>query len=268
MTTCPKCKAPMEDAQILCRECWNVRGTPSCLVSLAVFFILLVVFQAAFFNVEITSAPLSANMTAVGVRGRDIYAAIEKTNGERQTIQLPPIWPKTYLVSTNIPGDISSKVFKTSTEYFAALYDEEHFDTEAWRPWARGFEYSRLAGIGVPEKKRKGKLEAKNNMWLIAANVTEEDADVIPVMITRNVDVKEIEWIINQGGSTSNLNERIAVGAGEYKTPFGDKGFVIVRKGGGVFIVKERHSKLKFVFSNQELPPRDPSKPPIVYLMP
>jgi hypothetical protein len=268
MTTCPKCKAPLDDDQTICRECSTIQGTRSRLWFLVVFFILLVVLLSAIFPVEITSAKLSASMAAVGTRGKDIYVGITGDNVLRKAMNLPPIWPKTYLSTTNIPGDISSRVFKTSTEYFAALYDEEHFGTEKWNPWGQGFDYSKLAGVGVPEKKRKGKLLAKNNMWLIAANVTDEDADVIPLLITRNADVKEIERIINQGGSTSNLNTRIALGSGEYKTPFGEKGFVVVRKGGGIFNCRGRYSTLNILFGNQELPKRDPSKPPIVYLMP
>jgi hypothetical protein len=157
-------------------------------------------------------------------------------------------------------------VFKTSTEYFAALYDEEHIGTEAWKPWVSGFDYSKLAGAGVPAKEGKGKLLAKNNMWLIAANVTPEDSDLIPILISRNVDVKEIERYINQGGNVEDT--KIDIGKGDYKTPFGKKGFVMVRKGGGTFNNYAKYATLRVLFNSQSMPPRDPSKPPIVYLMP
>jgi hypothetical protein len=82
------------------------------------------------------------------------------------------------------------------------------------------------------------------------------------------VDVKEIERLVNCGGVTSNLNAKIAVGKGAYKTPFGEKGFVMVRKGGGTFNNTARYATLRVLFNSQTLPPRDPSKPPIVYLLP
>jgi hypothetical protein len=263
---CSNIQKSADEKKSIFAICWSVITS----IVYIFFFVILLLSLLQYFTVGIslTSAKLSAEMTAVGNRGKDIYVGITSANKDREAERLPPIWPKTYLASTNIPGDISSKVFKTSTEYFAALYDEEHFGTEAWRPWARGFEYSKLAGVGVSEKKGKGKLEAKNNMWLIAANITDEDADIIPVMITRNVDVKEIERLVNCGGATSNLNAMIAVGKGDYKTPFGEKGFVVVRKSGGIFIIKSRYAQLKYIFNSETLPPRDPSKPPIVYLMP
>jgi hypothetical protein len=209
---------------------------------------------------------LKAQMAAVAARGRDIYVAITSANTDRETELLPPIWPKTCLASTNLTGDISGKVFKTSTEYFATLYDEEHVGTEAWKPWVQNFDYSKLAGAGVPSKAGKGKLLAQNNMWLIAANVTPEDSDIIPILITRNVDTKEIERYVNQGGTLSNDTK--LVWSGDYKTPFGNKGFVMVRKGGGTFSNQAKYATLRVLFNSQTLPSRDPSKPPIVYLMP
>jgi hypothetical protein len=261
---------PVRETFMNCHECKPLmHQNKSGRVSLFAIFLVLILIQFVCCVWEDAQpAMLSANMAAVAARGKDIYVGIVSANQDRETELLPPIWPKTYLAYTNLTNDISGKVFKTSTEYFSALYDEEHLGTEKWMPWARGFDYSKLAGAGVPEKKGKGKLQAKNNIWLIAANVTPEDPDVIPIMITRNVDVKEIERLVNCGGATSNLNAKIAVGQGDYKTPFGEKGFVVVRKSGGIFAIKGRYSKLNYVFNDQELPPRDPSKPPIVYLMP
>jgi hypothetical protein len=211
---------------------------------------------------------LKANMAAVAARGRDIYVAVTNANTEREPLGLPPLWPKTCLVTTNHPGDISSKVFKTSSEFFYELYDGPHVGSSNHVPYVQGFDYTKLAGAGVPAKWGEGQLESPNNMWLIAANVTPEDSELIPVLITRNVDVKEIERIINHGGPTCDLNTRIKLGKGEYKTPFSDKGFVCVRKGGGTFNVQAKYATLRVLFNSQTLPARDPSKPPIVYLMP
>jgi hypothetical protein len=207
-------------------------------------------------------------MAIVPARGRDIYVAITSANTEREPLGMPPVWPKTSLAPTNYPGDISSKTFKTSSDYFYELYDGPNIGTPQYDPYVKGFDYSKLAGAGVPAKVGSGKLTAKNNMWLIAANITDEDADIIPLLISRNVDVKEIERYINQSGGLAPDDTRIELGKGAYKTPFGDKGFVMVRKGGGTFSNQAKYATLRVLFNSETLPPRDPSKPPIVYLMP
>jgi hypothetical protein len=257
---------PVDQKKTIFAICWSVITS----IVYFFFFVILLLSLLSFFTcgISFTSAKLSAEMAAVATRGKDIYVGIVSANKDRENELLPPIWPKTYHESTNLTFDISCIAFKTSTEYFATLYDEEYLGTKNWKPWVSGFDYSKLAGAGVSEKKGKGKLQAKNNMWLIAANITEEDSDLIPVLITRNVDVKEIERLVNCGGATSDLNALIAVGKGAYKTPFGEKGCVLVRKSGGTFSIRTKYATLKYVFNSQELPPRDPSKPPIVYLMP
>jgi hypothetical protein len=207
---------------------------------------------------------LKANMAAVSARGRDIYHAIVAREG----LELPSIWPKAYLVGVNQTNDISGKTFKTSTEYFETLLFEKSEVTSNGVMRVTAVDYSKLAGAGVPRCPHGQKLTATNNMWLIAANITDEDDDLIPVLITRNVDVRAIERAINYGIKTNDFKTKIAIGEGEYKTPFGNKGFVCVRKGGGTFSNQSRYATLGYLFVNKELPPRDPSKPPIVYLMP
>lgn len=261
---------PLDDNKIVGPQSGKIKGWPSCLLNCIIAIIVLgtLGFLLKLYEDYPSSAMMKANMAVIAARGHDIHVAITSENADRKPLGFPPIWPKTYLSSTNLTDDISGKVFKTSTEYFAALYDEDDVGTDKWQPRVQGFNYSKLAGSGVPVKDGKGKLEAKNNMWLIAANVTPEDSDIIPILITRNVDVKEIERLVNCGGVTSNLNAKIAVGKGAYKTPFGEKGFVMVRKGGGTFNNRAKYATLRVIFNAERLPPRDPSKPPIVYLMP
>jgi hypothetical protein len=194
--------------------------------------------------------------------------AITGANADRKPLGLLPLWPTTYLATTNHPGDISSKIFKTSSNYFYELYDGPNLGTEKHDPYIMGFGYSKLAGAGVPAKSGGGKLDAQNNMWIIAANITDQDDDRIPFLITRNVDVKEIERVVNHGLKASEFKIGIDLGQGQYKAPFSNKGFAAVFKGGTTLKLKKRTVTLGELFDNKELPPRDPSKPPIVYLMP
>jgi hypothetical protein len=236
-------------------------------VRILCYLAVLAILVVALFPTT-TRNPLIGNLMAVSARGNDILRSITGANADRVPLGLPPVWPKTYLATTNHPGDVSSKIFKTSSDYFYELYDGPNVGTEKHDPYIKGFGYSKLAGAGVPAKSGSGKLDAQNNMWIIAANITDQDDDRIPFLITRNVDVKEIERVVNQGLKASEFKIGIDLGKGQYRVPFSNKGFAAVFKGGTTLKLKKRTVTLGELFGNKELPPRDPSKPPIVYLMP
>ncbi|MEI7945687.1 MAG: hypothetical protein WCJ02_03280 [bacterium] len=215
----------------------------------------------------ITNRVITANFRAVGSKGRDIVVAIKGANKSRATQGLPPLWPKTYLSYTNRLDDISGKIFQTSSDYFYELYDGRNVGSDQHHPYIKGFDYGKLAGGGVPAKSGQGNLVAANNMWIIAANITDEDDDRIPLLITRNVDAKEIEKVFNQGLKVNEFEKRLAFSE-TYLSPFGNKQIVFVCKSGKFRIVNPNRRTLGALFYGKELPPRDPSKPPIVYLMP
>jgi hypothetical protein len=265
MHSCLKCGAVVapvaEKTRSLPRGFWRIGKVLFWLGLCLVLFLAL-------WPVIVPEFPPHSNTIPVAVRGKDIYVAITDANKDREPIGLPPLWPKTCFASTNHPGDVSSKIFTTSSVYFYELYDGPNVGNEKHDPYIKGFDYSKLAGAGVPAKSGGGKLDAQNNMWIIAANITDQDDDRIPFLITRNVDVKEIERVVNKGLKASEFKIGIDLGKGQYKAPFSNKGFAAVFKGGAVWNLKKRTVTLGDIFKNKELPPRDPSKPPIVYLLP
>lgn len=236
-------------------------------VRILCYLFVLAILIVALFPVPCSDG-IKANLYAVSARGKDILRSITEANADRLPLGLLPVWPKTYLTTTNHPSDISSKIFKTSSEYFYELYDGPNVGNEKHNPYIKGFDYSKLAGAGVPAKAGGGKVDAHNNMWVIAANITDQDNDRIPFLITRNVDVKEIERVVNHGLKASEFKIGIGLGQGQYRAPFSNKGFAAVFKGGTTFNLKKRTVTLGDIFKYEEFPPRDPSKPPIVYLMP
>jgi hypothetical protein len=251
-------KPPVPKKSLSARALWTL--VLCCCVGLAVLGVAL-------FPV-VNEKLLKARLIAASKNGRDIYRAMWEANEKRESIGLPSIWPKTCLATTNLSNDISGRTFKTSTEYFKVLFDEEHMGTDAWKPYVKGVDYSKLAGMGVPVSETQ-RLTATNNMWAIAANITEDDADMIPVLISRNVDVKSIEEAINSDFMSGNADKNITLGTGDYQTPFGNKGFVVVRKGGGTFYSSAKYATIRVLLhSSKPFPKRDPSKPKIVYLMP
>lgn len=290
---CSVCSAPLDHDMQFCIKCGTKANSEAgqnnptiplnpapkkkgmhvgCIIALviaAVFSIPALGIFAAILLPAISSARMQANAASVASKGREIHIGIVSASMEREPLGLSSAWPTTFLPAgaASQKKDALSKVFKTSTDYFKALADEENYGTDKWSPYISGFDYTRLAGPGVPPCKDRN-LTAANNMWSIAANLTDADNDAIPVFITRNVDVKEIERVINQGLTAKDFNTRINVGNGEYRDPFGNQMVVLVRKGGHTFHLRSRYATLGNLFCNQELPPRDQSKPKIVYLMP
>jgi hypothetical protein len=290
---CSICNTPLDHDMQFCLKCGTKVGSgtgqnnPSvppvivpkksgmstgCIIALvigAVFSIPVLGIFAAILLPAISSARLQANAASVASKGREICVGIMSASMEREPFGEASVWPKTAVATGSVgqKKDALSKVFKTSTDYFNALADEENYGKDKWSPYISGFDYTRLAGAGVPPSKDRH-LTADNNMWAIAANLTDADNDLIPVLITRNVDVKAIERVVNQGLSARDFNTRINVGNGEYVTPFGNQMVVVIRKGGSYFMLRSRQATLGNLFGNHEFPPRDPSKPPIVYLMP
>jgi hypothetical protein len=183
--TCPKCNAPIDAEMQFCMKCGSVeanapektRFLPRGLwkIGNVLFWVCLcLVLFFALWPVIVPEFPPHSNTFPVTVRGKDIYMSIAGANADRVPLGLPPVWPKTYLATTNHSGDISSKIFQTSSGYFYELYDGANVGTDQHDPYIKEFDYSKLAGVGIPAKSGAGKLTPSNNMWIIAANITDK----------------------------------------------------------------------------------------------
>ena len=183
-----------------------------------------------------STAVCGANGAAVGTRGRDIYVAITGANTERVSVGLPPLWPSDVVFVTNaVDDDISSVTFTNSTDYFKCLYDESHAGTGRWSPFVADFDYSKLAGAGVPTC-LDGHLTPDCNMWTIAKNVCEKIDDILPVLLTRNVDATSLAARITEKDFDKTLRFDPA-----WTTPFGHSLYCLVRKGGAIFKAREKY---------------------------
>ncbi|MBO7653290.1 MAG: type II secretion system protein [Kiritimatiellae bacterium] len=217
------------------------------LVELLVVIGILGILSAALFP-AIANALMQANMTAVGQRGKDIFVAITAANMEREPLGLGSVWPDDMSGTTDLSDDDQKRktASSDSTKYFAYLYDEENAGTDKWSPVAEGFDYSKLAGAGIPTCGKKN-LSKEYNMWTIAGNVRDEWADIIPILITRNVDPSSLTKEYDDGKSTKELSFD-----GQYSKPFSDKGFVMIRKGGAIFKGRSKYRQLRVIYNNQQ----------------
>ena len=237
------------------------------LVELLVVIGILGILSAALFP-AISNAVMQANMTAVGTRGRDIYVAITGANTEREPLGLGNVWPQTENDNAAAGGgeqDIGDMTFQNSCDYFFELNDGDNLGTAEWSPYIAGFDFSKLAGAGVPAHSGNGELQEANNMWTIAGNVRDEMEDIIPILITRN---------LPGTGLYANMedtppSDRITLGE-NFDSPFSNKGAVIIRKGGGMFKVRAKYATPLVIYNRQSFRTtvEGADNPDLVYLSP
>lgn len=254
----------------------------SSMICMIVFLGIFIWAGLSVANVTLTQALLDANIKSIATKGRGIYQAIKTENSRRQRSGLPAVFPRTCGTSDFPASDLqASKMFTTSTDYFNWLMDGKNFGTKQWAPIVQGLTTAQFSGSGVSTS-TNNQLSAACNLWAIAANVTEDDDARIPLLISRNVNVKVIEHVVNHGLAVTNFSDHFSFS--NYCAPFGSKFYTFIRKDGSVYrpyclainrMFKDekwprysRNTTLGALFGNQTLPPRDPSKPPIVYLMP
>ena len=240
------------------------------LVELVVLVALGVLFLAAWIPcAPISGAVLQANLTSVGARGRDVYAAIAGANAERGALGLPPLWPRDFdpAADTNV-ADLARLDFGSSTAYFAWLADEESRDTPRWSPRAAGFDYTRLAGVGVPACPKGQGLTAERNMWTIAKNVRDDTDGMVPVLITRNIEASSLAACASEPDFKAKAL-RFDPG---WPAPFGDKGFALIRKSGAIFKARPKYMSYGVVYQqcafDTARTTNGRAAPPLKYLTP
>lgn len=192
--------------------------------------VLLSLLAAALFP-AVQNAVLQAEFDGCGQRGRDVYVALSRVNTERE--------PRG---ETRLPDGR----FTNSTELFRYLAEEEH---------APRLIYRSLSGCGVPRCK-DGNLKPENNMWTVVKEWRDELEDIIPVMLTRNIDASSLPF----GRAGPDRPLRLDP---EWKAPFGDKGCVVIRKGGSIFKVRNKYATPRNLMGDKPVPDK-----PVRYLTP
>ena len=218
------------------------------LVELLVVIGILGILMGALFP-AITAAMLSANLSACAMRGRNLFVGITTANTERESNGLASVWPKNANSKSDDTEDIAGMTFSTATDYFKELFDLDQFGSDQWSPYVSGVDIGVLSGSGVPGFTGKN-IQPQNVTWIIASGLTDEMEDVLPVLVTRNVAYQQLKTDNYDGTSTTEIPVGKANG-GESDTPFSNKAWVLIRKGGAAQSIKIKYSKLNVVYNRQ-----------------
>ena len=215
------------------------------LVELLVVIGILGILMGALFP-AISSAMLSANTSAMAMRGRNLFVGITQANTEREASGLADVWPKDSDGATDNSDDIANKAASTTTQFFKDLFDMDNYGKAEWDPYVN-VDIGVLSGGGVPGMSGSS-LESKNIAWVVVKNLTSEVADVIPALVSRNVDFQSLGG--NRAKYDGTTTTKVAVG-GTYDQPFGNKAWVLVRKSGASQVIKAKYSRLDVIFNRQ-----------------
>ena len=203
------------------------------------------------------------------MQGRKLHAGILLTNIERESAgKRATVWPRTVAGKGSANGkndDIGHRAFRSATDYFNALFDIAHYGSAEWNPYVDGELLTSLWGCGVPGMTGR-RLENRNVAWIVAANVTDEMPDDIPILLSANFNPA---LLLRKWDGRTDGSKRLPIGAasGASDVPFSNKGIVVVRKSGAVESIKARYLTYNTLYKGRAFDLTH-SNPPLVYLTP
>ena len=220
------------------------------LVELLVVIGILGILMASLFP-AITSAMLTAQANALANNGRNLFMGITQANIDRETHGRESVWPKNKsdAADSGTGDDIADKKYSSSADdYFEDLFDMENYGTTDCSPFVE-VDIKFLSGAGVPAY--KGNKSLKGCIaWKIVTDLTDDMADVIPVLVSRNLSTDTFA----KSSTTDTLSQTKQLEQdSSFTQPFGKKASVIIHKGGAASVYKGRYQSLADIYEKQTI---------------
>ena len=203
---------------------------------------------------QIASAMMKANMSACAMKGHKLWEAITQANIDRTAIGLGSVWPKTEAEEgADTAKDPLAGAVSSASEYFTYLLDMAKItDSANWRPYVSDVDVAILNGFGVPAiQSGATKIDGKNCMWCVAANVGDELPGVYPVLFTRNIPLNALQQYEKTYDGGSDEIKLGKTNGAKYDTPFSNKGFILIRKDGSTVNQPVKYALSSVVFNKQ-----------------
>ena len=214
----------------------NKRSKGFTLIELMVVIGILGILMAALIP-AISGMITRAKLRGAESKGRNLFQSIQAANMSLQKRGSKNVWPKTTAATGGGNSTkIWSKGYKDAREYFEDLFDVKNSTNPAKQKPYIDQDIDVLWGYGVAAPEDPNELTEDNIMWCIGANLQDSYPDILPVLITRNVDCSQL-LIKYQGTDDSDISVGVDNGA-EYDEPFGSKGLVMVLKSGSTLSIE------------------------------
>lgn len=208
-------------------------------VVFGLLFGLIWLLSMGMLSSSVSGAKQSLDADAVATYGRNLFIGITQSCVEREVSGLPSAWPHT-VASSNLSDDkddIAGIAFKSSSDYFKALFDIASCGKDDWSPYVE-------VDSGLLKLAKDGGFRD----WIVAANVQDEFPDVIPVLVSANVDPSVLKTsFAGKGDALIPFGSEV----GRSKLPWCDDFVVVVRKGGAVQVFKKGQFTYSALYDDQ-----------------
>ena len=219
-------------------------------------------------KVDMSAEKKEGSAYAAGSQGRKLYQGILFANMSLQRNGNKTIWPKTKSRTSGGSSKIWNKGYRNSRDYFADLFDVKNAGAPEKQKKEIMEDVNVIFGCGVPAPADASRLGPENIMWCIAGNLQDSYPDVLPVIVSANVDVSRL--LARYDGEADDIVPIGRAAGIDSGLEFNDDYAVFIRKNGATEVIPAKKLTLKRIYEGQAFDISNVSgnREPFCYLTP